>query len=407
MKAFELLAILYLSGVPLSLALDIRGPYLTDLRPDRAIVIAHTKEDTALILEYHEKTNPDPTLREQSQKARQHVFHLNNLKPGSDYSYRILGTKEGTETGDFETEPHVFATPPEHPAGFSFIAYGDSRDSSKIPKRHRAVANHFRKHDPAFIVSTGDLLIGGKTASSSLFSEDWTLNFFEPLGGVIDAIPFYLTVGNHDQDSPHAITAVREAFPNLKRAFNYSFRHADTLFIVLHVANQMQEFQSQKAWFIEELEKGRDADWRIVFLHVSPFTNGKYREMEWTLEGRADFLETCVKHNVDLVLSGHDHSYQRFHPLRSAEKDTHSVLFVVTALAGTNPYPAQEDPYTAKVVNRTDHFCVIDVTSDSLTLTAYDNRNKAFDKVGVSKTASEPGMVWRPSLSPGGNAAVR
>ncbi len=212
------------------------------------------------------------------------------------------------------------------------------------------------------MVSTGDLLTGGETESSSLFSEDWTLNFFEPLVGVIDTIPYYLTVGNHDQDSRQSIRAVQQAFPKLESSFNYSFRYADTHFIVLHVANQMQEFQSQKSWFIEELEKGRNADWRIVFLHVSPFTNGKYRDMEWTLNGRVDFLETCVKSKVDLVLSGHDHSYQRFQPLRSAENDTHSVLFVVTALAGTNPYPAQEDQYTAKVVNGTDHFCVIDVT---------------------------------------------
>ncbi len=60
MKAFALLAILYLSGVPLSLALDVRGPYLTDVRPDQAVVIVHTKEDADLILECHEKTNPGP-----------------------------------------------------------------------------------------------------------------------------------------------------------------------------------------------------------------------------------------------------------------------------------------------------------------------------------------------------------
>jgi len=398
MQVFSLLVVLSLFWIPLSHALELRGPYLTDLQSDQAMIVCHTSVDVDLALECWKEAGESSFIRNYSQKSTQHVFRLSNLRPETRYSYRIACPGEAGKNPDFLTGPQTFTTLAQQPPGFSFIAYGDSRDTSTHPKRHREVATHFLKHHPSFVVSTGDLLIGGQSASSSMFSHDWTFNFFRPLRGIVDTVPYYLTLGNHDQDSPDALEGIQTAFPNLKESFHYAFRYAHSQFIILHVANQLREFQSQKAWFIEELKKARDARWRIVFLHVSPFTNGKYRESSWTLDGREDFLETCVQHGVDLVMSGHDHSYQRFHPLRANDQDKHSVLFVVTALAGTNPYRARQDEYTAKVVNRTDHFCVVDVHPEKLTLTAYNNKNGAFDRVEVPRTGRDLGKVWRPTL---------
>ena len=395
MRRCVLILLFVVGHVSVCCALDVRGPYLTELRPHEATIMFHTNEDADLVLEYHKVSTPARSFREHCYQARTHLFRLTGLQPDSHYSYRVSDSRRPTEQNGIRTEWLRFTTPPESPRRFSFIVYGDSRDRNPKPVRHRAVAGHFLRHRPGFVVSTGDLLLGGKHASASMFSTDWTENFFRPLHGVLQTVPYFLVVGNHDQDSEDAVKGVHRAFPRLRKSFNYSFQYGNTYFIVLHVANRMKEFRTQEKWFVEELTKARQADWRIVFLHVSPFTNGKYRKRKWTLAGREDFLKTCVQNGVDVVFSGHDHSYQRFHPLKAASSDDHSVLFVVTALAGTNPYEAVQDDFTAKVVNGVDHFCVVDVTPERIGLTAFGGRNWILDRVVLSKGKRQDGRLWQ------------
>ncbi len=395
MRMIKVLVAFCLFSVATNVAGEIRGPYMTDVESDRATIVVHTSEDSGLTLLYKEDGASGDSSRMPSPRGQHHVFNLSNLKPGTGYTYQVTG--DSGEKGSESLPKHGrFHTYPAEPKPFSFIVYGDSRESHRKSKRHSAITRHFLKHGPGFVIHTGDLLTGGKTGSPSMFGPDWTRNFFLPLTGVFETVPFLMVVGNHDQDSPEALDALRNAFPSLATSLHYSFQVAGSRFIVLHVANQMKEFEAQKKWFEDELMAAKDADWRIVLLHVSPFTNGKYRTAPWTLEGREDFLRTCVRLGVDLVLSGHDHSYQRFFPLKATKNDAHAVLFVVTGLAGTNPYPAEENSYTARVINRTDHFCVVHVKPDELRLTAYDGENSPIDQTILRRGAKSLSKVWQP-----------
>ena len=379
------------------IAEDVRGPYLTDLGPKWAQIAFHTEIATDAILQLREKNGARQIPPVQQGKER-HLFQLKDLTPGTRYSYRMEYGNSRAGSAPSRTEAFVFTTPPIDSQGFRFIAYGDSRDRHQTPKRHREVAANFLRHKPDFIVSTGDILVGGQTASSSMFGNDWTKNFFEPLKGIIEKIPYYPAVGNHDQDLKDGAAGMKTAFPRLGPSLYYSFDYNHVHFTVLHCANRIVEFERQKQWFIRDTERAKDADWRVVVLHVSPFTTGKYAENQWTVGGRKEMLQTFVKQGVDLVLSGHDHSYQRFHPLKADAGDRHAVLFIVTGLAGTNPYFAKGNPYSARVVNNIDHFCVMKVSPKTLDITAYDNKNQVLDHVVLSKEKREEfvrsGLVW-------------
>lgn len=376
---------------------DVRGPYLTDLGPTWTQIAFHTEIATNAILQLKEKNGTRQVLPVQQGKER-HLFQLKDLTPETRYSYRIEYGNPRAGRALSRTEAFIFTTPSTGSQGFRFIAYGDSRDRHHTPRRHREVAVNFLRHEPDFIVSTGDILVGGKTASSSMFGNDWTKNFFEPLRGVMEGIPYYPAVGNHDQDLKDGAAGMKAAFPRLGPSLYYSFDYQHVHFTVLHCANRIVEFENQKQWFIRDTERSKDALWRIVILHVSPFTTGKYAKKEWTVGGREEMLQTFVKQGVDLVLSGHDHSYQRFHPLKADADDHHAVLFIVTGLAGTNPYFAKGNQYTARVINKIDHFCVIEATPKTLDITVYDNRNQVLDHVVLSKEKKKEfvssGMVW-------------
>ncbi|MBT3255739.1 MAG: hypothetical protein HN366_04660 [Deltaproteobacteria bacterium] len=94
--------------------------------------------------------------------------------------------------------------------------------------------------------------------------------------------------------------------------------------------------------------------------------------------------------------------------------DHHAVLFMVTGLAGANPYVAKGSQYSARVLNKIDHFCVIKVTPKTLDITAYDNENQVLDHVGLSNPAVvatlaesaekreefvRSGMVWEEPIA--------
>ena len=380
-----------------AIAGDVRGPYLTDLGPKWAQIVFHTEIGPDAVLQLTEK-NGIRRVPPVQQGQERHLFQLKELTPGTRYGYCIEYGNPSANTVPSRTETFFFTTPSMDFQDFRFIAYGDSRDRHQTPKRHREVAANFLGHQPEFIVSTGDILVGGVTASSSMFGNDWTKNFFAPLKGIIEIIPYYPTVGNHDQDLKDGAAGMKTAFPQLGPSLYYSFDYHHVHFTVLHCANRIIEFERQKQWFIRDTERAKDADWRIVILHVSPFTTGKYAENQWTVGGRKELLETFVKQGVDLVLSGHDHSYQRFYPLKADAGDNHAVLFIVTGLAGTNPYFAKGNQYSARVINKVDHFCVIKVTPKTLDITAYDNENQVLDHVVLSNEGREElvrsGLVW-------------
>jgi Calcineurin-like phosphoesterase len=78
--------------------------------------------------------------------------------------------------------------------------------------------------------------------------------------------------------------------------------------------------------FLEDTLRGSAATWKIVALHHPPYSAG-YQGSNASV--RRAFVPLFERYGVRLVLSGHDHDYQRSTPI-------HGVTYVVTgAAAGT------------------------------------------------------------------------
>jgi hypothetical protein len=81
------------------------------------------------------------------------------------------------------------------------------------------------------------------------------------------------------------------------------------------------------------------------------------------------------QHQVDLVLSGHDHDYERFNPI-------HGVQYVVSGGGGRGTRPMSASPLAAfseAVLN----FVYVEVTDSLLTLHAIDGVGREFDQAVV------------------------
>jgi hypothetical protein len=125
----------------------------------------------------------------------------------------------------------------------------------------------------------------------------------------------------------------------------------------------------QSNWLERKLSK-EDQVWKIVVLHTSVFSCG-------THGGDARIQQAWVplfeRYDVDLVLAGHNHVYERF-------RKRNGVTYIVTGGAGSALYPfkpcAEGTPERARKNNTTRHFLSVTVRADRIKIRAigYDGR---------------------------------
>ncbi len=242
----------------------------------------------------------------------EHIYEarLTGLRPGISYRYELDCGSAGS-----------FRTFSDEPGRLTFIAYGDTRSNPEVAAR---VAGCFDGHDPAFILHTGDMLKTGR-------HEEWKPYFFDPLRGVTDRIPLWPARGNHEGDGE----SFRQVFSLPDGRTWYSFDCGNAHFTVLDSngwRHQREESQIavMREWCEHDLAASR-ADWKIAMYHQPSYELG-WRRDDW---GREDFLPLFRKYGVDLTLTGHAHTYQRFHPMITrGENQQHPITHIVTAGGG-------------------------------------------------------------------------
>jgi hypothetical protein len=124
----------------------------------------------------------------------------------------------------------------------------------------------------------------------------------------------------------------------------------------------------------------------VMLMHHPWATSGVYRRGDLNLNGRFDrveFSEALLplvhKHGVQLLLAGHDHTYERFLPVQGM----HSV---VTGGGGGVPYWMTEaDPLSAQFSVRF-HFVRLRFVGDRLTVQAVNQSGRVFDQFHIQRT---------------------
>ena len=96
--------------------------------------------------------------------------------------------------------------------------------------------------------------------------------------------------------------------------------------------------------FLEEQLAGRGADCTLVFFHHAVFSTGSHG----TDAGLQALWRLMVDHDVDIVVTGHDHSYQRWAPLDAeGAPDPSGPRQFVVGTGGRNTTPVSGDPRIA------------------------------------------------------------
>jgi hypothetical protein len=310
-----------------------------------------------------------------------HSFTLADLRPGRRYRYRVRC--DGTETGP----EHEFGTAPEAPARFRFVAVGDGGSGSETQAR---IAEQMLAAKPSFLIHTGDVVYPHGA------ERDFDPHHFFPYRALIDHVPFYVCLGNHDVEGERRGLGLLEAMPlprndRTRTSEFYSWDWSNGHFAALNTERTFKEGSDQYQWLAEDLAKS-DATWKVVYFHKPPFSNSRSTGAPGV---RAALCPLFEKHGVTLVLSGHDHQYERTFPMVQAkpvggEKDPDYVdpagpVYVVTGGGGKSLYDSGTSEFTA-FSRSAYHFVQVDVDGLTLTLTAIGTDDRPFDKVTIRKT---------------------
>jgi 3',5'-cyclic AMP phosphodiesterase CpdA len=202
------------------------------------------------------------------------------------------------------------------------IAVGDFGVGGDAQRRFGAAVQAFEARNPAdFLVALGD---NDYAESPNAFHANWEASFGWTRTAGVNVTG---VLGNHDI----RVEGGRYEFDELRMPSRYFRRALGPVELYLLDSNNIDG--AQTTWLRRTLARSR-ARWRIAVAHHPAFSCGTYSSHPAVL---ARWVPLFERYRVRLVLSGHDHNYQRFAPRRG-------VLYVVHGGGNPRLYPLKRCP---------------------------------------------------------------
>jgi len=189
--------------------------------------------------------------------------------------------------------------------------------------------------------------------------------------------PMWATLGNHDVAGGHG--AKQLAFLGLP-ALPYVKTLPGVRFLFLDGNRPGDE--AQKRWLTEQLALPTPPPFTVAVFHQPVFSCGLHGRTPGVI---THWYPALNSGRVSLVLTGHDHEYQRF---LSAEGTT----FIVTGGGGRELYPLIPtcDPPEMRAGVAKHHFTGVEVYSDRMALTAVAADGTVIDQVDIPAALPTP-----------------
>lgn len=181
-------------------------------------------------------------------------------------------------------------------------------------------------------------------------------------------IDWWITWGNHDVESEQRINAINNTFGDPPLWTVIEWANAD---VVILDSNQVTSL-TQAAFFLNAMAASDRP--MIIALHHPPYSCSHHGSTTEIVNQWVQVLDD----DVILVLSGHDHSYQRF--------EERGVAFVVSGGGGSTLRPLSECPenHPEQIAGaELHHFLAIHQTETGLTVTAIDVNGDAIDQFSI------------------------
>jgi predicted phosphodiesterase len=246
----------------------------------------------------------------------------------------------------------------------AFLAAGDyGVGGSAELSLGRAMQRYEARNSAGMLVLLGD---NDYTESPARFRANWraTFGWARRSGLRVAGV-----LGNHDYE----VSRGRYELGLLGMPRPYYTRRLGDAQLFLLDSNRVND--GQTAWFERELARS-SAIWKIAVFHHPPYTCGGHSGDAHVQQRWVPLFE---RYGVQLVLSGHDHNYQRF-------AARNGVRYVVHGGGGAGLYGLRDCPssYPRRVRARVEHgFLFVVAGPSALTVSAVDMRGRIRDRISI------------------------
>jgi MYXO-CTERM domain-containing protein len=375
-----------------------KGPFLQHLGSESVEVKVELSRPGPVTVEVAvDGQDAAPVKTFSSAPAEFHAVHVVGLAPDTRYRYAVRAGLTLPLRGTFVTAP----APASHEP-FTFIAFGDNRSDDAA---HAQVVQAMAKESFAFLVNTGDYVIGGG-------DEDAWRRFFDVEGALLRDHCLFACIGNHEllDDGAAAhferyLGPVDPPPPSGPVPPLYgSFRWGRARFFLL---NAFEDWSGgpEPAWLESELSRA-DAepgvDLRVAVIHHGLFSSGPHGPNKRLQAARLD--DVLTRHHVDLLLEGHDHIYER--------GESGAIKYVLTGGGGAPLYRDVRPAATARKVESTHHYVLVTVNDAGVSMVAKRPDGSVIETCSFARGGSwlcdpppapaEPSKAEPPSVPPPG-----
>lgn len=251
-----------------------------------------------------------------------------------------------------------------------------------------SVAALVDRHHPHFILTLGDNNYPDGCASTidaniGKYFHRYIWHYRGKYGEGATERRFFPTLGNHDWYALEKCP-VRGGLPYVNyfdlpgNERYYDFIKGPVHFFALdsdvHEPHGNTRFSFQYKWFKERVRRST-APFKVAFFHHPPYSSGDHgsqTDLQWGFAALG----------IDVVLAGHDHSYERI------EKD--GVIYLVNGLGGARPYARKTNVEGSKLYYNEKHGAIfLEADNQTMRLQFKNYDDEIIDEVTIVKHAEQ------------------
>ena len=301
----------------------IRGPYLQIGTPTSVLIRWRTNMPTESTVNFGTSLGNLNNTISNSTLNTEHEILLDGLTENTTYYYEISDMN-----GVYVTESidQYLKTPPLVGDKQFVRAWilGDAGTGNLYQENVRDAYYDYVNNTISHPGQTDMMLFLGDNAYDNGTDSEYQTGMFDVYHEQLKKSVAWSTLGNHEghtansftQSGPYydifSLPKAGEAggIPSGTEAY-YSFDYANIHFIILE-SHQLYNDTTQMEWCTADIQS-TSQDWIVAIFHHPPYTKGSHNsdtEPE-LIAMRENFLPILESNGVDLVLSGHSHSYER------------------------------------------------------------------------------------------------